>query len=291
MASEELSLADLRREIDTIDEALHDLVILRTELVDAIRQRKAGDGIDFYRPSREAQVLRHLVARHKGAFPKKVLIRMWREMMSALVRMQGSFSVAVWESASQPGYRQLARDHFGSETPLYSQQSPRGVIRAVSAGEAIVGVLPLPQHGEEDPWWPGLAGQAAEERLSILAHLPCVIGGEGPDSGIAALVVGHGGQDSTGDDHSFLVIESTGAVSGGSLSDMLDMVGLTPKFFTTRPGAEGSGAPMFLAEVADYVAPDDPRVDGFREGAGEAVNAVTVIGGFATPIEVTGDDA
>lgn len=290
MASEELSLADLRREIDTIDTSLHDLVMLRAELVDAIRRQKAGDGINFYRPAREAQVLRRLVARHKGAFPKIVLIRMWREMMSALVRMQGSFGVAVWESAAQPGFRQLARDHFGSETPLLSQQSPRGVIHAVSAGEANVGVLPLPQHGEEDPWWPGLAGQATE-RLGILARLPIVTGGEGPDSGIAALVVGHGGQDPTGEDHSFLVLESTGAVSGGSLSDMLDMVGLTPKFFTSWAGSEGAGNSMFLVEVADYVAPDDPRVEGFREGAGEAVNAVTVIGGFATPIEVAGDGA
>ncbi|MHA1107623.1 MAG: chorismate mutase [Alphaproteobacteria bacterium] len=290
MASEELSLADLRREIDTIDDSLHDLVMLRAELVDAIRNQKIGDGLGIYRPAREAQVLRRLIARHKGEFPKKVLIRMWREMMSALVRMQGPFGVAVWESGAQAGFRHLASDHFGSETPLISQPSPHGVIQAVSAAEANVGVLPLPQHGEDNPWWPGLAGQAAG-RLSILARLPCVTGGGGPESGIAALVVGHGAQDATGDDHSFLVIESTGAVSGGSLSDMLDMVGLTPVFFTNWAGPVGAEAPMFLAEVADYVALDDARVDGFREGAGEAVRGISVIGGFATPIEVPGDGA
>lgn len=288
MASDEISLEDLRREIDTIDESLHDMVMLRADLVEAVRRLKTDDGIDFYRPGREAQVLRRLVGRHQGAFPKKVLIRMWREMMSALVRLQGPFSVAAWESANESGFRQLARDHFGIETPLMSQQSPRGVIHAVSVGDANVGVLPLPQHGEEDPWWPGLGGDA-EGRLRILAKLPFVTGDSGPDAGIAALVVGHGEQDPTGDDHSFLVLESTGAVSGASLSDMLDMVGLTPRFFTNWTSPEAAEAPLFLAEVAEYVAEDDDRVAGFREGAGEAVRAVGVIGGFASPIDISKD--
>ncbi len=289
MASDEFSLADLRREIDKIDTSLHDLVMLRAELVEEIRKLKAGDASGYYRPGREAEVMRRLIARHKGTFPKKVLIRMWREMMGALVRLQGPFSVAVWEIDGAQGFRQLARDHFGSETPLIAQQSPRGVIHAVSAGDASVGVLPLPQHGEDDPWWPGLAGRAAQT-LSIIARLPFVTGGSGPDTGLAALVVGHGPHDATGDDHSFLIVESTGSVSGGSLSDMLDMVGLTPRFFTSWAGPENSESPMFLAEVAAYVGPDDERVAGFREGAGEAVRDVGVIGGFASPIDVSEGD-
>jgi chorismate mutase len=286
MAGGEISLADLRREIDKIDTSLHDLVMLRAELVTEIRKLKAGEGAVYYRPGREAEVMRRLIRRHKGAFPKKVLIRMWREMMGALVRLQGPFSVAVWESESEPGFRQLARDHFGSETPLISQQSPRGVIHAASAGNTSVGVLPLPQHGEEDPWWPGLAGHAAQ-RLNILARLPVITGGGGPDAGLAALVVGHGGQEATGDDHSFLIVESTGTVSGGSLSDMLDMVGLTPIFFTNWTAPEQPDTPLFLVEVATYVAPDDERMAGFREGAGEAVRDVAVIGCIATPIDVS----
>ena len=89
MAGDEISLADLRREIDKIDTSLHDLVMLRAELVKEIRKLKAGDGGVFYRPGREAQVMRRLIGRHTGAFPKTVLIRMWREMMGALVRLQG----------------------------------------------------------------------------------------------------------------------------------------------------------------------------------------------------------
>lgn len=286
MAGDGISLAGLRREIDKIDTSLHDLVMLRAELVEEIRKLKAGEGAVYYRPGREAEVMRRLMGRHKGTFPKKVLIRMWREMMGALVRLQGPFSVAVWESDSEPGFRQLARDHFGSETPLIGQQSPRGVIHAASVGDTSVGVLPLPQHGEEDPWWPGLAGHAAQ-RLGILARLPVVTGGSGPDAGLAALVVGRGGQEATGDDHSFLIVESTGAVSGGSLSDMLDMVGLTPVFFTSWTAPEQPDAPLFLVEVADYVAPDDARMAGFREGAGEAVRDIAVIGCFATPIDVS----
>jgi len=281
MAGEKITLEDLRHEIDCIDSSLHDLVMLRAELVEQVRIMKTADdgGGEFYRPAREAEILRRLVARHRGAFPKTVVVRIWREIMSALVRMQGPFAVAVWEPPGEFGYRQLARDHFGGDTPVTGHQSPRGVINTVAKGEANVGVLPLPQSGDSDPWWPVLGGEA-EDRLNIIARLPF---GD-PDTSRSALVVGRSPLARTGADHSYILIYTTGAISGSSISQKLAEAGLMPEFITSWAGQETPPAPMFLVEIPDFVADDGDRVVALREAVGEGVRAVTIIGGFALPL-------
>src|SRR3546814_15977852 len=85
------SLDDLRREIDEIDDAIHDLLMRRTELARQIGRAK-GQGAVFMRPGREARVLRRLVARHTGPFPKPVVTRIWREILPGFPRLQGPFA-------------------------------------------------------------------------------------------------------------------------------------------------------------------------------------------------------
>ena len=124
----EPNLATIRREIDSIDDSIHDLVMRRTGLIEQIRAAKAGN--DFYRPAREAEIIRRLIARHKGPFPRFSLVRMWREMMAAITRLQGPFSIAAFV-ADEPGYWDLARSHFGVTVDIVAHQTARSVLSAV----------------------------------------------------------------------------------------------------------------------------------------------------------------
>src|SRR5262245_23985308 len=60
------NLAALRQQIDAIDQQMHDLLMRRTEAVLGIAAAKRESGEAVLRPAREAQVLRRLLARHKG---------------------------------------------------------------------------------------------------------------------------------------------------------------------------------------------------------------------------------
>ncbi|HSS87267.1 MAG TPA: chorismate mutase, partial [Reyranella sp.] len=107
------SLDNLRQEIDVIDRDLHGLIRRRAELVDKIAASKPNGGLTI-RPGREAQVLRQRLATHQGAFPAAAVYRMWREMMSSFALMQTpGLRIAVCRPVDQPGYWDLARDHFG----------------------------------------------------------------------------------------------------------------------------------------------------------------------------------
>src|SRR5258708_3450126 len=93
-------LADVRRENEALDDSLQDLLIQRSELVQEVARAKAQmageagkNGFVAFRPGREAEVLRRLAHRHKGALPLEVVFRVWREIISNMTRLQGSFRV------------------------------------------------------------------------------------------------------------------------------------------------------------------------------------------------------
>jgi len=92
--TDKVELSDLRREIDAIDDALHDLLMRRVTLTGRVAASKPSDGVAL-RPAREAEILRRLVGRHEGRFPKAVVARIWREIISANTALQGPFAIAV----------------------------------------------------------------------------------------------------------------------------------------------------------------------------------------------------
>ncbi|MCK5445789.1 MAG: chorismate mutase, partial [Rhodospirillaceae bacterium] len=150
------TLDELRQKIDEIDDQLHDLIMSRTQIVEQVRAVKSTDRVKI-RPAREAEIIYRLMARHQGAFPKRELVRMWRELIVATLRSEGPFSVAVFADEEIGGFWGLARDQYGSFTPMTAYSSTRRIIEVVSRQDATVGVLPLPVRSDPDPWWRRLA--------------------------------------------------------------------------------------------------------------------------------------
>ena len=104
----------------------------RAEIVGAVAASKREGKLPAFQPGREAQIIRRLAGRHHGAFPVATLVRMWREMLSATVRLQSPFAVAVFAPVESQGFWDLARDHYGSHTPMLAYRSIGQVIRAVT---------------------------------------------------------------------------------------------------------------------------------------------------------------
>ena len=126
----------LRRRIDEIDDRLQDLLIERMEIVSRVADSKQrSGGVAPHQPAREAEILRRLVARNNGALPAASLVRIWRELLAATTRMQGAFTVAVYAPPAAPGFWDIARDHYGSHTPMLTFGSATQVIRAVAEGQ------------------------------------------------------------------------------------------------------------------------------------------------------------
>jgi chorismate mutase / prephenate dehydratase len=260
------ALVGVRRRIDSLDDRMHDLLMERALLIEEVADAKQAGNIAALRLGREAQILRRLAARHQGRFPRANLLRIWREIMSGSIAMQADLTVAALA-----GSRALARDHFGGMN-LLGCRTAEDVLRAVTGGRAALGVLPLPQGGEPQPWWPALADYNATGPR-IVARLP--FGGPGKD-GAEALVVGEFEAEPSGDDVSVLVIVDTGAPRRARLVAACGAEGLT-----LEPIASSGDAHLFALDGP--IAPGDGRMERALQPFGSGPR-VAVLGSYARPL-------
>jgi len=248
------NLAKLRQAIDGIDDRIHDLIVKRTAIVESIAQVKKETGGPVFRPGREASVLTRLLARHTGPLPPETLVRIWRELMGGLVKVQApDFTVALLAGGrSRIGY-DLARDHFGAAIDLEPLPSAKRVIGAVAAGQAALGLLPPAVENEPEPWWPILM-EEAQAGLHIVARLPILAGHEREPT---ALVVAAAPSEPSGDDLFLLGLETESEISRAALKADLAKAGLV-----AQPVAvvAGKGHHLALVQGEGALAADDERL-------------------------------
>jgi chorismate mutase len=284
MASSGRPLDTLRREIDRIDDEIHDLLMRRAAVAGEIGRSKGPDNGSYLRLGREATILRRLMRRHSGNFPRAALVRIWREIIAALAQIQGPFSVAVFAPADYPGYWDLARDHFGSVTPMARHGSVENVVRAASDSRTVIGVLPYPHEASEDPWWRHLASEEPGS-LRVVARLPFISQGtEARGESLSALAVARMEQEATGRDRSFFAIETGNEVSRSRFIAAMKKVGLDPRFVGEWRNGDPKGTFLHLIEVGDLVAPSDPRFERLREWEDGAILRIIHVGGYAEPL-------
>ena len=290
--SVDISLDDLRQEIDGIDDQIHDLIMARTEVVKQVREHKRGQAVKI-RPAREARILYRLIERHKGPFPKKELVRIWRELIVATLSFEGPFSVAVFmpeaETSSGPegdrrsGRWGMARDQYGSFTPMTGHVSAHRVIEAVNSQEATVGILPVPQRNEDDPWWPHLAS-LSENTPKIIAKLPFAGESGGRGGAMEALVICTAVQEPTGRDRTYLAIEIERELSLGRLSDAMKAADILPLFSSAQQRSNQPGSRLYLAEVDGFVQENDRRLQQLSDILKDSNPHIRSIGSYGIPL-------
>lgn len=279
------SLPKLRHAIDRIDNTILDLLTERAALGARIASAKKAShdahayGEVFLRPGREMEILRRLVKRSSGPFPKPVIVRMWRELFAALISLQGPMSMAVFMPARGAGYLELARDQYGSFTPATSSPTTGPVVRMVADGEASVGILPLPRFEEDNPWWPSLVSETADTPR-IIARLPLCGPGIGRGDGVEALAISRMPLEKTGHDRSLIAIETSADISRGGIRSIIEGAKL-PIIEFMDSFTPSDDRRLHLAEISDFVDPEDPRVNHLKSDP-QILHAV-VIGAYAVP--------
>lgn len=280
MATAKPTLETLRARIDEIDEALHDLLMQRAEVVEKIGRSKGGRG-PALRPGREAAILRKLATRHRGKLPLSVVVRIWREMIAGYTRMQAPFAAAVYAPEGERILWDIARDHFGSSTPYFTVHSSATAIRAVVEGTATLAVVPWPADEEAEPWWPMLMSEDSQSPR-VIGALPFVVAREG--EGRQALVIAQIPVEPTGEDNTLIGVDLPAEVSRGRLKDLIEASGLLPTAFWTPHENRAREGGLHLVEVDGYVPADDARLAALAERLEPAPARILTLGSYARPV-------
>ncbi len=144
MSTEAEKLNAIRERIDSIDEQVQDLINARADAaaeVARIKQESGGEAV-YYRPEREAQVLRMVKARNKGPLDAEEMARLFREIMSACLALEYPLNIAFL--GPEGTFTQAAAlKHFGHSVSTMPLGSISDVFQEVEAGNCQYGVVPV----------------------------------------------------------------------------------------------------------------------------------------------------
>ena len=132
----------LRKEIDSIDTKILDLLETRISCAKEIGRVKAQTGEEVYVPSREVLVFKNLLAKNGGRINESALRAIYREIISASISAEKKLMVA-YLGPKATFTQQAAIKNFGSSVDYRPMPSIPDVFAAVENGDADYGVIPI----------------------------------------------------------------------------------------------------------------------------------------------------
>ena len=261
-------LADLRREIDRIDEAMHELLLERGEIIDTlIAVKNTQESGSAFRPAREADMMRRLVKRHRGNLPLDTAESIWRVIISTFTYVQAPFAVHADLSAGDAMMRDSARFHFGFTVPFVPHAGASSVVAAVSESKGDLGLVPAFAAGA-GPWWAALEFDAAPK---IIARLPFVERPNHP-AAMPVFVVSRVAADAMVTETEVWSVRVSGwkASSVGTIAELANIIAVPDRAF--------DGAALLVSvERGGIKAVSDALV-----GIGASIRSTALVGSHAT---------
>jgi chorismate mutase len=265
-------LAELRTQLDSIDDQLLELFSQRAGIVSLVASEGGKIGVKI-RPGREANIVRRLLGQLKSEFPQQAVVRIWREVFAAALIIEGGQKLAVYGGVGGETRLALAREHFGPLTPVRRHDRLQDTLDDLEAERAQVAIVPdlAETHGE---WWPFRLIQGARQ-LYVIGKIPFwAPRAEGLPDGQAYLLATVA-PDPSSNDRSLVGLSSDVAMSPASVQLAMLNAGFQPSQIWMAPATNTKGL-RAVAEVAGFVT--EPPA------AGQDGTTFSVLGCFAVPI-------
>ncbi|MDB2382731.1 prephenate dehydratase [Porticoccaceae bacterium] len=133
----------LRDKIDALDVQIMKSISQRADFAQQVAQVKKSLGdAAYYRPEREAQVLRHIMDANTGPIDNEDMARLFRQIMSACLALEQPIKVAFL-GPEGTFTQEAALKHFGDGAISVPKAAIDEVFREVLAGACNYGVVPV----------------------------------------------------------------------------------------------------------------------------------------------------
>lgn len=163
------NLDEIRSRIDSIDERIQALINERARFAREVGLSKSehGSAANYYRPEREADVLRRVKERNDGPMRNEEMLRLFREIMSACLAQQEPLKIGFL--GPEGTFTQTAVfKHFGHSVRALPFHTIDEVFQEVECGAADFGVVPIENSTEG----------SVNNTLDMFLTSPLKIGGE-----------------------------------------------------------------------------------------------------------------
>ncbi|SNT69925.1 prephenate dehydratase [Psychrobacter sp. LV10R520-6] len=159
-STDQAFLNRIRQNIDKVDCEIQNLINNRAKLAQQVAIVKKDHAANsdassnaaernpiFYRPEREAQVLKAVMARNTGPIADEKMARLFREIMSVCLDLEAPQRIAFLGPVGTFTHA-AALKHFGKAADTMPLTTITDVFREVEAGTAMYGVVPVENSSE-----------------------------------------------------------------------------------------------------------------------------------------------
>lgn len=259
------ALDRIRVEIDSIDAAMHDLLIRRSAVIDElIAVKEARTPGTAFRPGREADMMRRFVMRHEGHLPLTTVEHIWREIIATFTAMQAPFSIVAGPTSDPLAMRDVVRFYFGFSVPVSDAASSEAALKSISGNRSRIAVIAADSAGA---WWRVLRGTDAPK---VLARLPFIAIQDRPADLPCYVAAVSLNEDWAADIKLYAVRMEN------------DLATAAQRFGGCLVNCAGAEA---LIELPATVEPAEFAAE--FEAAGDALSSMETVGAIAAPIEVS----
>jgi chorismate mutase len=271
-------LAELRAEIDRIDEEMHRLLMQRGEIIGRlIKVKRTEESGSAFRPAREADMMRRLVERHRGILPLDTAESILRVIIATFTFVQAPFRVHADLSAGEAAMRDTERFHFGFTVPLVPHMGAAGVVAEVGQSRGDLGLVSATAT-PGSAWWSALEGNDAPK---IIARLPFIERADHP-AGLPVFAIARPHPDAIIRDVTMWSMKVSGWTGNAAraASALAELIAV--------PEGSFDGAALLLS------VPQGKTVDDIvaaLRGAGVSVRSQALVGSHATRYMVGADGA
>lgn len=282
-----------RKQIDRLDDQILDLLADRANIVKKVGETKSlkGSKKSIIRPGREAEMIRRIAKRQDGnALPRAAIAQMWRLIISSAINIEEDARVSAFAPIGERESFWLAREYFGSFTPMKQCPTAMEVFQDVVSEQSTVGVLPLWEKDTTVPWWVRMAGDKSDIR--IFARLPFVQ--MAPSEKVPLVAIGNVEPEATGEDESMWVIKCLATVGFASVEGILKDMSVD---FSVQQETRIIGNPtthQYLVKMDGFVDKKSRKIANFVKKANDIYENTTQelvsahwLGSYATPILFT----
>ena len=166
------TLARIRQTIDELDAEMHRCLVERGQAIDTLIKVKGTSrpGAAF-RPGREADMMRRLVARHEGRLPLWTVEHIWREIITTFTRMQARFDVSIDQGVDRDALRDTARFLFGFTVALHGYADAAETITHIRETGTDLGLVSANQPVSAGAWWRALGRPSAPRIMAMSPYI------------------------------------------------------------------------------------------------------------------------
>lgn len=137
-----MDLDELRKEIDSIDAQLVELLKQRARCVHEVGSHKRQNNAPIFVPERESALISKLLKLNNGELPEKSLLSIWRQIMSCSFHLEGGMTIGYLGPEGTWSH-EAALKRFGESVELRPFPTFAHVFSAVERGDVDYGVIPI----------------------------------------------------------------------------------------------------------------------------------------------------